>query len=68
MGGMKLGGSDEPVDISHDGVILDEDQYQAILFKIEDKDVWIPRSLIVEFDGDSVTVPQWKAEELELDG
>ncbi len=59
--------SDEDVYVSHDGVVLDEDKYRAILFKIDDEEVWIPRSVIVEFDGDSVTVPRWKAEELGVD-
>ncbi len=57
----------EDVYVTHDGVVLDEDKYRAILFKINDDDVWITRSVIVEFDGDSVTIPRWKAQELDLE-
>ncbi len=59
--------NDEDVYVQHDGIVLDEDQYRAILFKIADEDVWIPRSVIVEFDENSVTVPRWKAQELGVD-
>ena len=58
----------EGVYIQHDGIVLDEEQYRSILFKIDDDDVWLPRSQIVEFDNESVTIPRWLAEERDLDG
>ncbi|KKM84674.1 hypothetical protein LCGC14_1296820 [marine sediment metagenome] len=65
--GWKQGGRDEPVDIPHEGIVLDEDQYKSILFKIEGDDVWLPRTEIVEHDDDTVTIPLWLAEDRDLD-
>lgn len=67
MGAFKLGGRDDLVDIPHDGVVLDEDQHRAILFKIDGEEVWLPRSQIVEHDDNTVTIPQWLAEDRDLD-
>lgn len=66
MGTWRPEGSDD-VEIPHDGVVLDEDQYDAVLFKIDDEEVWLPRSQITEFDGETVTIPGWLAKDRDLD-
>lgn len=35
----------------------------AILFVIEGDEVWLPKSQIVEYDADEVTIPRWLAME-----
>ncbi len=67
MGSWKLGGRNEPVEIPHDGVILDEKQYKSILFSIGGEEIWLPRVEIVEQDDDTVTIPQWLARDREID-
>ena len=67
MGSWKLGGSEEPVEIPHDGVLVDEDQHKSILFDIDGEEVWLPRTEIVEQDDNTVTIPRWLAEDRDLD-
>lgn len=54
-------------DVEYDFVKLDDPAKKAILFRIEGKDVWLPRSQIeVDEDQKMVTMPEWLATEKEL--
>ena len=48
------------VTLTHDGTLVHVTD-GAALVRIEGDDVWIPLSLIVEADADSVTVAEWWA-------
>ena len=55
------------VDIDYDRIKIDDDKYKSILFVVDGKDVWLPRSLIeVDRDAETVTLPEWLAVEKEL--
>ena len=57
--------SDNLITIFFDDIIIDEDQYNAILFDLGpiSGNVWIPRSLIEQLDEGSneVEMPEWFA-------
>lgn len=59
----------EVADVRYVRIKVDDDRYKSILFKIGDKDVWLPRSQI-EVDKDSrvVTAPVWLIEEKGIEG
>ena len=58
----------EKVVIDYDEIELDREDLNAILFEIEERSVWIPRSLILNHDEDerTITVPEWFAIDKEL--
>lgn len=47
----------------YDEVSIDSPQFDAILFTIEGRAVWIPRSQVLDYDeaAREVTVPEWLA-------
>lgn len=56
----------------HLGVKFDSDDQRAVLFVVPEDvsdlgHVWVPRSLLKSYDEESMVIPQWKAEELEID-
>ncbi len=54
-------------DVGYDQIILDDDNYKAVLFAINGKEVWLARSLIeVDKDDKIVTMPEWLAIEKEI--
>lgn len=55
----------EWIELSHDGIVAQTSQ--AILFRFEENTVWISKSLIKEYEYNSVTVKYWFAEEEELE-
>jgi hypothetical protein len=57
----------ELADIDYDEILLDDPQYKAILFKIGDDEVWIPRQYAEVDAGEKVvTIPEWLAIQKEL--
>ena len=54
--------------VYYDEVVLDESHYQAVLFKIDNREVWIPRSVIVndDFENNVIEVKEWFAINEEL--
>lgn len=59
----------ELVDVKYTRIKLDDGRYQAVLFVIGGRDVWLQRSLIeVDADAGTVALPAWKAEQEEIDG
>lgn len=66
----QFGSSREPVLVRHDGIKLDRDDLEAVLFFLEsdaeeaDGGTWIPRSLLKSYDEDELWIPEWKAEQL----
>lgn len=54
--------TDRVVDLDYDEIVYDDERKLAILFKIEGKEQWVPRSLLeVDKDAKTVTVPEWWA-------
>lgn len=56
---------EELIELIHNGII--KETKKAVLFEFEEE-VWIPRSVIEEYDNGYVTLEQWFAvkEELEV--
>ncbi len=54
------------MEICHDGVSHETDD--AVLFYFDERDVWIPKSVINDYDGLVVEVESWFAEKEELEG
>jgi len=50
----------------HDKVV--HSTHKAVLFRFDTEDIWIPMSLIEEYDDSTVEVEDWFAEENELEG
>lgn len=65
--------NDYDVLVKHDGIKLDRSDLGAVLFFLESVDedeegaTWIPRSLLTNYDNDTLWIPKWKAEQLECD-
>lgn len=61
--------SDETCTLLYDEIVTETDD--AVLFRVGDDDYWIPKSLLEDFEeskqDDTVGIPRWKAEELELE-
>lgn len=58
------GGHSDIVDVDYSVIKIDDPKYKGILFKIDGKDVWLPRSLIeVDEDDKTVAMPKWLAQE-----
>lgn len=60
------------VRVEHLGVKFDSPEKGAVLFRVPEEvseleHVWIPRSLLQAYDEESMVIPKWKAEELEID-
>ena len=54
-------------DIDYDQIKIDDAKYGSILFVIDGKDVWLPRSQVEVYpDDEIVVVPEWLAIEKEL--
>ena len=53
-------------EIVYDEIVLDRDDLGAILFRIDDEEIWVPRSLISELGDQSFEVPEWFATKEEL--
>lgn len=54
-------------DVEYDFVKLDDPAKKAILFRIDGKDVWLPRAHIeVDAEEKVVTMPEWLAIERDL--
>ena len=52
-------------DVNTEQVAYDKIKFvteKAVLFDIDEEEVWIPKSVIVEVDGDEVCVASWFAE------
>jgi len=47
----------------HDGIKVDKHNKNAMLFDFEGNEVWIPRSVIGEYNDVEVTIKDWFAEE-----
>ena len=56
-------GRSDLVDVDYDVIKIDDAKYKSILFRIDGKDVWLPRSLI-EVDEDAETVASSKLTKL----
>ena len=54
------------MEICHDGISHETDD--AVLFYFDERDVWIPKSVINDYDGLVVEVEPWFAEKEELEG
>ena len=56
------------VTIDYDDIVLDRDDLGAVLFRIDDDEVWVPRSKIQMRDEEDKTfeVPEWFAFKEEL--
>ena len=46
--------------ITHDGIKYES--AKAVLFIFDDENVWIPKTVITEYDDTTVNVQQWFAE------
>jgi hypothetical protein len=59
---------DELVEVDYDEIIRDNARDKAVLFAVDDEEVWIPRSLIDYTDERAKTfyVPEWYAIKEEL--
>ena len=59
----------EVVDVRYDRIKIDDDRHKSVLFQFDEKEVWLPRSLIeVNVDDKTVTMPVWKAEQEGIEG
>ena len=59
----------EIVDVRYDRIKIDDDRHKSVLFQFDEKEVWLPRSLIeVNTDDKTVTMPVWKAEQEGIEG
>jgi hypothetical protein len=56
--------NDEPVEITYDTQLADTDK--ALLFRIGDAKVWIPKSQITSHNGKTFEIPEWLAVAKEL--
>lgn len=60
----------EQVCVSHQGVKYDSEDQKAVLFAMsenESDDVWVPRSLMEDYNDKEFIVEQWFAEKEGLD-
>jgi len=57
--------TEEPVRIDVDAFEFETDE--ALLFKIDTEELWVPREVVVEFGDDFVDVDWWWANEKGLD-
>lgn len=48
----------------HDGILIDNKASMAVLFKFKEKEIWIPRIVIYEFDNTSVIVEKEYVEKM----
>lgn len=54
-------------DVDYDFIKIDDPQYDSVLFVIDGKDVWLPRSQIeIDTDDNTIAMPQWLAEDEEI--
>lgn len=58
--------SNELVTVYFDDVIIDRGHLGAILFRINEQEVWIPRSLIKDRGKNQLGIPEWFAFKEEL--
>ena len=59
----------EVVDVRYDRIKIDDDRHKSVLFQFDEKEVWLPRSLIeVNIDDKTVAMPAWKAEQEGIEG
>lgn len=56
----------DPVELAHDGIVKRGEK--ALLVDFGDREEWIPLSLVEAEDKETITIPEWKAEELGLWG
>jgi hypothetical protein len=56
----------DPVELAHDGIKHRTDK--AVLVDFGDREEWIPLSLVEAESEETITVPEWKAEDLGLWG
>lgn len=54
------------MEIQHDGIQHETDN--AISFIFDRHHIWIPKSIIDDYDDLVVEIPEWFVEEYELDG
>ena len=54
------------MELVHDGIQHETDS--ALLFLFDEENVWIPKSLVEEYDDDTVEVEDWFVEENDLEG
>lgn len=55
------------VGIEHEGVVRDDPNADAVLFDCQDSNVWIPRSLLQDYDGEIMVIPRWLADKRRLE-
>lgn len=53
--------------LTHDGIVHEGTEAKAVLFKFEDSNVWIPKSIISDYTDNIVEVKRWFAEERGLE-
>lgn len=56
------------ITIQHDEIKVDDENHKSILFIFDDEEVWIPRSIIEDYDDSVVEVQEWFAIKFELEG
>lgn len=65
-----MGRSNDYVRVEHEGIRRDDSSDGAVLFELESTDgdvTWVPRSLLKSYDDEELWIPEWKAEDLEVD-
>ncbi len=58
----------ETVLIDYDHILVDQDKFGAILFEIDEREIWIPRSLVEDIweEDRRMEIPLWFAVKKEL--
>jgi len=51
---------DAVISIDYESVLLDDENKKAVLFRINGKSHWLPRSQI-EYEDGKITMPEWLA-------
>jgi hypothetical protein len=54
------------LELTHDGIIRETDD--AVLFNFDESKIWIPKSIIKDYDDLVIEVPNWFVEKAELEG
>lgn len=64
---MKTPHRDSIITIEYESIIIDRDKFDAILFMIDEEEVWLPRSEIeVDRENNEIQLPRWLAARKEL--
>jgi len=49
------------VTVYFDEVVVDRDSLDATLFRMGNRELWVPKSLIIDQEKNSIEVPEWFA-------